>query len=340
MGADLRVKAMPILEIQGAINDSNGTQAISCRNEAFRCLRRNDLVEALASRLSVESIRFGCQVGAIGMDPRTSFPIVHLDDGTNIKAKVLIGCDGSNSILAKSLGLEAPRLSPILGLRGFTNYPNGHIYNGNMVRLRKDRTVFGRIPIDDKQVYWFIAWRARPKDSEVDKVPQRIKELSLELLKEFPTDVIDTVEHCDLDSLTLTHIRYRAPWNFLFNNLRRGTITVAGDAMHVMGPFLGQGGSCGLEDAVVLGRCLARELQFSRDHGNNDQELKKRIEVALEDYVKQRRLRVMRLSTQSYLVGSMIAATSWIKRLACSFILKAFFGGMSLSHAHYDCGPL
>ena len=32
--------------------------------------------------------------------------------------------------------------------------------------------------------------------------------------------------------------------------------TVAGDAMRVMGPFLGQGGSCGLEDSVVLAWCL------------------------------------------------------------------------------------
>jgi len=60
----------------------------SIRNEALRCLKRSDLVEALANGLPNESIRFGCQVAAIGTDLLTSFPIVHLNDGTNIKAKV------------------------------------------------------------------------------------------------------------------------------------------------------------------------------------------------------------------------------------------------------------
>lgn len=117
-------------------------------------------------------------------------------------------------------------------------------------------------------------------------------------------------------------------------------MTVAGDAMHVMGPFLGQGGSCGLEDSVVLARCLARELHFARHNANGDQEFKKRVEIAFKDYVGERRLRVMRLSIQSYLLGSMIGATSWAKRAVCILILKVFFGGMSLGHTRYDCGSL
>lgn len=37
--------------------------------------------------------------------------------------------------------------------------------------------------------------------------------------------------------------------------------------MHVMGPFLGQGGSAALEDAVVLARCLGRQycLEMKRE---------------------------------------------------------------------------
>jgi 2-polyprenyl-6-methoxyphenol hydroxylase-like FAD-dependent oxidoreductase len=62
------------------------------------------------------------------------------------------------------------------------------------------------------------------------------------------------------NSLSLTHIRYREPWDVLLGRFRKGSVTVAGDAMHIMGPFLGQGGSAALEDAVVLARCLAPKL--------------------------------------------------------------------------------
>ncbi|RLM69033.1 hypothetical protein C2845_PM17G10590 [Panicum miliaceum] len=38
---------------------------------------------------------------------------------------------------------------------------------------------------------------------------------------------------------------------------RMGSVTVAGDAMHVMGPFNGQGGSTALGDDFVLARSLS-----------------------------------------------------------------------------------
>lgn len=53
--------------------------------------------------------------------------------------------------------------------------------------------------------------------------------------------------------------------------------------MHVMAPFIGQGGSAGIEDAVVLTRCLAR---------NNMQQYEK-IGEALDEYVKERRTRLL-----------------------------------------------
>ncbi|KAF7139058.1 hypothetical protein RHSIM_Rhsim07G0130300 [Rhododendron simsii] len=36
-----------------------------------------------------------------------------------------------------------------------------------------------------------------------------------------------------------------------------GSVTVVGDAMYAMGPFIAQGGNASLEDAVVFARCFA-----------------------------------------------------------------------------------
>ncbi|CAL5416734.1 unnamed protein product [Camellia sinensis] len=45
------------------------------------------LVKTLANELPVGTIRFGCQIIDVQMDPFTSLPILQLNDGTVIKAK-------------------------------------------------------------------------------------------------------------------------------------------------------------------------------------------------------------------------------------------------------------
>lgn len=205
--------------------------------------------------------------------------------------------------------------------------------------------MYGRIPVDDKLVYWFVGWRSRSQapNSELESIPHRIRNLTLELLKEFPQDVTEMVQHCDLDLLSFTHIRYRSPWSLLTESLWNGTTTVAGDAMHVMGPFLGQGGSAAMEDAIVLARCLARELgtvATNCDARSGEQELKERVGTALSRYSKERRMRLVKLAVQTYLMGSLFVASSWAKKVVCLAILLVFFDGMSLAHTRYDCGVL
>ncbi|XP_073100054.1 monooxygenase 1 isoform X1 [Elaeis guineensis] len=339
VGMELRRKAIPLTEIRDTWLHKNKMQVTSCRKEALRCLKRSDLIETLAKNLPVGSIRFGCQIVAVELDPLSSFPILYANDGATIKAKVLIGCDGSNSVIAKSLELQAPKVCPISAVRGFTSYSYGHSFDSHFIRLRGDGVAFGRLPIDEKLVHWFVG-RLCPQDSIVQKDPELIKKVTLEMLKEFPPEVIEMVEHCDSSSLSLTHIRYRAPWHMFFANFWQGTMTVAGDALHVMGPFLGQGGSAGLEDAIVLARCIAQEMPMGPEGATSDREMVKRIGIALSKYVKERRLRIIRLSTQSYLTGSVITASSWVRKLICLAMLIVFLRCGSLSHSNYDCGSL
>ncbi|XP_038989533.1 monooxygenase 1-like isoform X2 [Phoenix dactylifera] len=318
----------------------NKLQVTSCRKEELRCLKRSDLIETLAKNLPTQSVRFGCQIVAVESDPITSFPVLYTNDGATIKAKVLIGCDGSNSVVAKSLGLQAPKVFPISAVRGFTSYSDGHSFDSHFIRLRGDGVLLGRLPVDEKLVYWFVGRLSPSQDSDVRKVPELIKEFTLETIREFPPEIIEMVKHCDSSSLSLTHIWYRAPWHLLFANFWQGTMTVAGDAMHVMGPFLGQGGSAGLEDAIVLARCLSQEMPMGPEGAISDRELCRRIGRAMSKYVNERRLRVMRLSAQSYLTGSVVVASSWVKKLVCLAILVVFLGGGLLSHTNYDCGSL
>lgn len=140
----------------------------------------------------------------------------------------------------------------------------------------------------------------------------------------------------NLGSIIYTPIKFRAPWDLLLPSFREGTITVAGDAMHVMGPFMGQGGSAAMEDAIVLARCLAQEM---RNGNGGGLQLQTSVGMAFDKYVRERRRRILRLSMQTYfrqLLQSTLPLPVKLVVVAISIVLF----GRSFNHAQYDCGQL
>ncbi|ONK57779.1 uncharacterized protein A4U43_C09F4010 [Asparagus officinalis] len=339
VGNQLRAKSTPINEIHGEWVYNDDTEVIPISKEGLRCVKRSDLIEALANSLPAESIRFGCQIVAIETDPVTSFPIVHTADGCIMRTKILIGCDGSNSIVASSLGLKPANLFQTREVRGYTSYPNGHGLSNHFLHLKGDKLFVGRIPVDENLVFWFVDQEFHPKDLETRRDPILIRDRTLEAVKDCPKEVIEMVKHCDLSSLSLTRIRYRAPWHLALKNLCKGTMTVAGDAMHQMDPSIGQGGCTALEDAVVLARSLSREMSVIQSERKiSDQEIQNRAEVALRRYTSERKWRILILSTKSFLIGSLFGA-SWLKRFTFLTLFSTFFGGR-FGHTQYNCGHL
>ena len=59
-----------------------------CRGGEARCLKRSDLIKALADALPPETVRFGYKVVAVTMDPKNMFPTLTLNNGSSIRAKV------------------------------------------------------------------------------------------------------------------------------------------------------------------------------------------------------------------------------------------------------------
>ncbi|KAJ4847349.1 hypothetical protein Tsubulata_010408 [Turnera subulata] len=307
-----------------------------------RCLKRSDLIKALAEDLPPGTIRFGCQILSIKLDDLSYFPILQLSNGKLVRSKILIGCDGANSVVADFLGLKPTKVFPLCAVRGYANYPHGHGFSTDLVRLRKGNVMSGRVPIDNNLAFWFVVQRLYPRDSKAFKDPELIKELCLESIKDFPRERIELIKNCDLNSLSLTTLRYRAPWEILLGRFRNGCVTVAGDAMHVMGPFLGQGGSAGIEDAVVLARCLSQKMNSVGQLASNASEdhiLWQQIGEAMDQYVKERRMRLVWMSTQTYLTGKLLGTSSMFVKL-CILMVLVLVLPSPLYHTRYHCGRL
>ncbi|KAG2710062.1 hypothetical protein I3843_04G007500 [Carya illinoinensis] len=340
IGSELRKTSLPIQVARIAWLDSGKQRETPISEGEARCVIRSELIEALAAHLPPGTVRFGCQIVSVRLDTLTSSPILQMHDGKIIKAEIVIGCDGANSVIADFLELKPPKLLSACALRGFTNYPNGHGLAPEFIRQIKGQALVGRVPVSDTLVFWFVALQAYPEDSNVWKDPELIRQLALESVKGFPTEMIEIIDGSDLNSLSLTHLRYRAPWDILFGKFRKGTVTVAGDAMHVMGPFLGQGGSAGVEDSIVLARCLAPTLlEVNLEKGDRSRMVQK-VGEALDAYAKERRMRLVWLSTQTYLMGTLLIGSSpMVVKLGVLIAMMALFRD-PVGHSRYDCGRL
>ncbi|KAG6473717.1 hypothetical protein ZIOFF_067634 [Zingiber officinale] len=273
----------------------------------IRSVHRKALLQALAEELPPDNIRFSSRIVSIdqeqGSSPTTT---VHLDDGSVIKAKVLIGCDGVHSVVARWLGLSPAVDSGRSAIRGLAVFPDSHGLKNEVLQFL------------DKEMA-----RATPEFI--------VEEVQRHLTEDFPPELRCAVEHADASTVSWAPLLLRVPWDLLLQRTQKGCVTVAGDAMHPMTPEIGQGGCAALEDAVVLGRCLARAPL---------------LEAGLENYARERRWRVAGIVAAAYLSG-------WVQQGGSNGlwrpVAKWFRQRVYYQYVHprivaairgYDCGDL
>ncbi|KAF3445078.1 hypothetical protein FNV43_RR14771 [Rhamnella rubrinervis] len=340
VGSKLRQTALPLQGARHIWMDTNEQRTFPISKGERRCVKRSDLLQVLAEDLPIGTIRYGCPVLSLYLDPFTSYPTLQLRNGPTIKAKIVIGCDGAKSVVAEFLKLKPNKLFPKCAVRVLTSYPNEHGFVPEFVRTYRGHVFCGRAPINENLVYWFLDPPEFPPDEKVYKDPELIRHMCLEKANGFPNEIITTIQNSDPNHLSLTHLTYRAPWDVLVASFREGTVTVAGDAMHVMGPFLGQGGSAALEDGVVLARCLAYKIGEADLHGSYGRLIvQQKVGEAMDAYVRERRMRLVGLSAQTYLTGLLQLTSLMPLKLFIKFLMAVFFPD-PVGHTRYDCGRL
>ncbi|CAI0442205.1 unnamed protein product [Linum tenue] len=327
----------------GAVQQISFTGVFSGNGEGPRPVHRKKLLEVLAEELPPDTIRFSSHLASIETEQlpsekgaaAASLAVVHLKDGTTIKSKVLIGCDGLHSMVAQWLGLSAPIHSGRSAARGLAVYPQGHELGSNVQQFVDIGKRAGIVRLNDTEVFWFITCEGDYRTYDPNTIQDEVLNHHA---SNFPSAFLDVVRHSDLSSLSWAPLMMRNPWNIIVGNVSSGNVTVVGDAFHPMTPDLGQGGCCALEDAVVLGRHIGNSL--IANGGGKKSLPAEEMATVLEGYAKERRWRAAGLVTGSYVSGwvQQSGKNWWRKMLRVVFYSYLLL--MLARYVKFDCGKL
>ncbi|KAI5655941.1 hypothetical protein M9H77_24734 [Catharanthus roseus] len=314
IGHRLRESSMQIQGLQIASMDSGRPPVELSLVEKFpnhegRCIKRKELLETMEKELPKGTVRYASKV--VSIEESGHLKVLQLADGSVVRTKVLIGCDGVNSMVARWLGLQKPVDTGRSAIRGFVDYPEGQqfkpkpqVYFGGGLRL-------GFIPCDEKSMYWFCTIHPPVPDWNQDMAqdPVKMKEFVLnkcQKLPNIPKEVSNLLERTKLDSISCAALKLRLPWDILMRDIARRGVCVAGDALHPMTPDIGQGGCSALEDSVVLAKCIGDSfLKLPKKvtgEEEDDAEMAATFNKGVENFAKARKWRSFSLVTAAFLL--------------------------------------
>lgn len=81
--------------------------------------------------------------------------------------KVLVGCDGVNSVVAKWLGFKKPAFATRSAVRGFADFKQSHGFQPKFLEYSGNNVKYGVLPCDDHTVYWFFTYTPTPQGTPI-----------------------------------------------------------------------------------------------------------------------------------------------------------------------------
>lgn len=175
---------------------------------------------------------------------------VKLADGTALRARYLVGCDGGRSTVRRQLGVGFPgepsRRDRLLGELELTVAPAE--LDAVVSEVRKTHRDFGVVPLEEGLHRVVV-----PADgvAEDRTAPPTLDELKQQLRRFAGTD---------FGAHSPRWLSRFGDATRLAESYRSGRVLLAGDAAHIHPPLGGQGLNLGLQDAFNLGWKLAAEV--------------------------------------------------------------------------------
>ena len=246
------------------------------------------VIERLLNEHAVEvgaEIRRGRDL--VGLSQDDHGVTVELADGTRLRSRYLVGCDGGRSTVRKLLGVGFPgepsRVDTLLGEMKVAG--SAETVAAVVAEVRKTNPRFGAGPLGDG-VYRVVV----PAEgvAEARSVPPTLEEFERQLRVYAGTDfgVHSPRWLSRFGDATRLAERYRV-----------GRVLLAGDAAHIHPPVGGQGLNSGIQDAFNLGWKLAAEVNGWAPEGLLDSYHTERHPVAA-DVLDNTRAQMELLSTE------------------------------------------
>lgn len=206
------------------------------------------VTERLLNERALESgaeIRRCCEV--VGLNQDEDAVTVELADGTHLRSRYLVGCDGGRSTVRKRLGVgfpgESAKVETLLGEMELTEDPA--TVAAVVTEVRRTQPRFGATP-DGNGVYRLVV--PAEEVAEDRTVPATLEEFKQHLRTMAGTDFGAHSPRwlSRFGDATRQSERYRV-----------GRVLLAGDAAHIHPPTGGQELNLGVQDAFNLGWKLA-----------------------------------------------------------------------------------
>lgn len=245
-------------------------------------VHRADLLAAMEAELPKAGVQFGMAVS--GFEVSGEAVSLKFSNGSSQDFDVIVGADGIHSVIREAmLGPQEPRFSGTVAFRSVipadklagmdlspsTKWwgpdPTSQIFTF-LINAGKELFVFATAP---EPLWTNESWSVRGSNEELMRACAGYHPEALEILS-----------HCEVVLKTAMYVREP------LQRWTTGSVTLLGDSCHPMLPFMAQGAAMGLEDAVVLGRCLGDTAG-------------KHIQRALTQYERARKERADRIQSVS-----------------------------------------
>ncbi len=216
----------------------------------FIGLLRPELYERMLAAIPEGIIRFDSQVTRIEQDDRAV--TLHFADGTSAEHDVLVGADGIDSLVRRTLWGDAPKREHRLHIFGGFTFSDVAGTVPNKCVLTHSRTVQGswtsiRHKGRDGNQWWVLT--STDPDAPA---PADLKGAATELAAGFPAPLPGLIAATEPGNVQRWVLRDRPA----LKQWSKGRATLVGDAAHPTSPYAAYGAGMSIEDGYFLGVAL------------------------------------------------------------------------------------